>query len=419
METGRTTIKIIIMKITKQILYAALLAAGSAAFSGCATGSFNATDQINYCISQAGKTLAEAPAATQTPRDIPKGSPHWRYAGIHAWTSGFWPGILWYIYQYTGDNQWKQAADSFSVALKPDAYSRSFDHDLGFMLYNSLGNGYRLTKDTAYKTILLAAADSLATLFNPRVGTILSWPSMVKKMGWPHNTIIDNMMNLELLFWAAKNGGGQRLYHIAVTHAETTMAHQFRPDYSNYHVVVYDTVTGKVIKRVTHQGYSDSSMWARGQAWAIYGFTMVYRETRDPKFLNFAKDVAGIYLKRLPADKVPYWDFDAPHSADEPRDASAAAITASGLLELSTYVKNADSAHRYYQDAVAMLKTLSSAKYQSRDQNDAFLMHSTGSKPDNSEVDIPIIYADYYYLEALLRLDKLQKHQPLFSHSNT
>lgn len=403
----------------KQILYAGLLAAGLAAFSGCATRSFNVTAQINYCITQARKTLAEVPVATQPPRDIPKGSRHWRYAGIHGWTSGFWSGILWYIYQYTGDSQWKQAADSFSLALKPDAYSRSFDHDLGFMLYNSLGNGYRLTGDTAYKTILLAAADSLATLFNPRVGTILSWPSMVKKMGWPHNTIIDNMMNLELLFWAAKNGGGQRLYHIAVTHAETTMAHQFRPDYSNYHVVVYDTVTGKVIKRVTHQGYSDSSMWARGQAWAIYGFTMVYRETRDPKFLNFAEDVARIYLKRLPADKVPYWDFDAPHTADEPRDASAAAITASALLELSTYVKNADSAHMYYTDAVAMLKTLSSAKYQSRGQNDAFLMHSTGSKPGNSEVDIPIIYADYYYLEALLRLDKLEKHQPLFKRSRS
>lgn len=403
----------------KQILSAGLLAVCLAAFSSCANGPFNTSDQINYCISQARKTLAEVPADTLSPRDIPKRSHDWKYAGIHAWTSGFWPGILWYIYQYTGDSDWRVAADSFSMALKPDAYSRSFDHDLGFMLYNSLGNGYRLTKDSTYKTILLAAADSLATLFNPRVGTILSWPSMVKKMGWPHNTIIDNMMNLELLFWAAKNGGGHRLYHIAVTHAETTMAHQFRPDYSNYHVVVYDTVTGKVIKRVTHQGYSDSSMWARGQAWAIYGFTMVYRETRDPKFLNFAEHVAGIYLKRLPTDMVPYWDFDAPHTAGEPRDASAAAIAASGLLELSTYVKNADSADLYYKDAVAMLKTLSSARYQSRDQNNAFLMHSTGSKPDNSEVDVPIIYADYYYLEALLRLDKLEKHEPLFTISKT
>lgn len=401
----------------KSILYLSSIAVVLIMSAGCHNKPFDATTEINYCISQATRTLKEIPSDTLSPRNIPQGSRHWSYVGIHDWTSGFWPGILWYIYQDTRDDRWKLAADSFSMALKPDAYRKSFDHDLGFMLYNSLGNGYRLTGDTAYKQILLAAADSLATLFNPRVGTILSWPSMVKKMGWPHNTIIDNMMNLELLFWAAKNGGGERLKDIAVTHAETTMVHQFRPDYSNYHVVVYDSATGRVLKRVTHQGYADSSMWARGQAWAIYGFTMVYRETREAKFLRFAEDVAGIYLKRLPADKVPFWDFDAPHTADEPRDASAAAITASALLELSTYVKDQDSSRRYYQDAVDMLRSLSSDKYQSRDQTDAFLLHSTGSKPDNSEVDIPIIYADYYYLEALLRLEKIQKHEPLFSTS--
>lgn len=401
----------------KKTLYLGLVLAILTTAWGCKHKPFDPTTEINYCISQATKTLQEIPADTLSPRNIPKGSQHWKYVGIRDWTSGFWPGILWYIYEDTQNAQWKQAADSFSMALAPDAYSKSFDHDLGFMLYNSLGNGYRLTGDTAYKAILLAAADSLATLFNPKVGTILSWPSMVKKMGWPHNTIIDNMMNLELLFWAAKNGGGHRLYDIAVTHAETTMAHQFRPDYSNYHVVVYDTTTGKVLERVTHQGYSDSSMWARGQAWAIYGFTMVYRETKDPKFLSFAEHVAGIYLKRLPSDKVPFWDFDAPHIPDEPRDASAAAITASALLELSTYVKNEDSSHQYYQDAVDMLTSLSSDMYQSRDSSDAFLLHSTGSKPDNSEVDIPIIYADYYYLEALLRLDRLQRHEPIFTAS--
>jgi unsaturated chondroitin disaccharide hydrolase len=385
--------------------------------TSCGSGHFDPVPQIRYCIGQARKTLSEVPADTLLPRDIPHGQQHWRYSGIHAWTSGFWPGILWKIYQYTGDKQWKLAADSFTRALKPDAYTSGFDHDLGFMLFNSFGNGYKLTGDSAYKAVILAAADSLATLFNPRVGTILSWPSLGKKMGWPHNTIIDNMMNLELLFWASKHGGGERLYDIAVKHAETTMKNQFRPDYSNYHVVIYDTVTGKVLKRITRQGYADSSMWARGQAWAIYGFTMAYRETGKKEFLAFAGKVAGVYLKRLPDDMIPYWDFDAPRTADEPRDASAAAIAASGLLELSTYQQNKDTAGMYYLDAVRILKELSSPRYQSGDKNDAFLMHSTGSKPDNSEVDIPIIYADYYYLEALMRLDRLENHKSLFAKS--
>src|SRR5690242_8910319 len=196
----------------------------SAAFASCRhASSFNVARQLDYCVAQAAKTARLIPADTLCPRDIPSDSIHWKYTGIHDWTSGFWPGILWYLYQCTGDQQWKDRADRFTGALAPDAYNSSFDHDLGFMLFNSFGNGYRLTGDSSYKKVLLAAADSLATLFNPKVGTILSWPSMVKKMGWPHNTIIDNMMNLELLFWAAKNGGGPQLYDIALKHAETTM----------------------------------------------------------------------------------------------------------------------------------------------------------------------------------------------------
>jgi len=218
--------------------------------------------------------------------------------------------------------------------------------------------------------------------------------------------IIDNMMNLELLFWAAKNGGGKRLYDIAVTHAETTMKNHFRPDYSAYHVVVYDTVTGKKIKGVTHQGYNDNSMWARGQSWAIYGFTMCYRETGKAEFLDFAQKVTDIYLKRLPSDHIPYYDFDDPGIPNVSRDASAAAITASALLELSTYVKKPAKAAYYRSQAIAMLTELSSPKYQSHDVNDAFLLHSTGAR--NSEIDASIIYADYYYIEALTRLKNLR-----------
>jgi len=221
------------------------------------------------------------------------------------------------------------------------------------------------------------------------------------------------MMNLELLFWASKNGGCKRLYNIAVTHAETTMRNHFRPDYSAYHVMVYDTVTGKKIKGVTHQGYSDSSMWARGQSWAIYGFTMCYRETGKKEFLNFAQNVANVYLKKLPADLIPFWDFNDPAIPNTPKDASAAAITASALLELSTLVKDNTLAQFYRRKAEQMLVALSSPPYLSGDTNSAFLLHSTGHKPGGTEIDTSIIYADYYYLEALTRLNQLQQHKKL------
>ena len=257
-----------------------------------------------------------------------------------------------------------------------------------------------------YKKILLATADTLATLYNPKVGTILSWPIQLKHFG-AHNTIIDNMINLELLFWASKNGGSKNLYDIAVKHATTTMNNHFRKDYSCYHVVLYDSVTGKKIKGVTHQGLNDSSMWARGQSWAIYGFTMCYRETSDPKFLDIAQKAADVYLKNLPEDLIPKWDFNAP--ADAPKDASAACVTASGLIELSGFVKDKEKAAFYLQKAEKMLENLSTEKYQSREKNSAFLLHSTGNKPANGEIDASIIYADYYYIEALLRLKKINK----------
>jgi len=368
----------------------------------------NAAQQIRYCAVQAEKTLAELPQNDKNlPRSIDHGKQNWGLVGYNDWCSGFWPGVLWYLYNDTHQNKWKVAADKYTRELTP-VLDRTFDHDLGFMLYNSFGKGYLFTHDPAYKTMALRAADSLATLFNPKVGTILSWPSMVKKMGWPHNTIIDNMINLELLFWASKNGGSHRLYDIALKHAETTMQNHFRPDYSSYHVVVYDTVSGKKIKGITHQGYADNSMWARGQSWAIYGFTMCYRETKHKGFLDFAQKVADLYLKRLPADHIPYWDFDDPAIPNTPRDASAACVTASALLELSTFVPDVKKAKYYRQAAEQMLTALSSAKYQSRSTNPAFLLHSTGHHPNGTEIDASIIYADYYYLEALTRLRNLQ-----------
>lgn len=379
----------------------------------CCGGCF-ATDtiqkEVDFCEEQALRTLKNLPAADSFPRSIGADGRQWRLVNYKDWTSGFWPGICWYLYEYSRDTVWRTAAAKASVGLLPLAHQKIIDHDIGFQLYCSLGNGYRLTGNATYKNALLAAADSLATLFNPVVGTILSWPRPVPRMEWPqHNTIMDNMMNLELLFWAAKNGGRKELYDIAVSHAVKTMNNHFRPDYTSYHVVVYDTLTGKKIKAVTHQGYSDGSMWARGQSWAIYGFTMVYRETNNPLFLEFAQNVADIYIQKLPADRIPYWDFDDPAIPAAPRDASAAAITASALLELAGYVPDNNKAEEYRQQASLMLTALSSEAYRSNKGNNAFLLHSTGHKPNGGEIDASIIYADYYYLEALLRLKRLNE----------
>lgn len=366
--------------------------------------------EMRYCSSQALLTLTEAPTLESIPNAIESGTSEWCYAKPGSWTSGFWPGILWYLYEGTGDKAWQNAANRVTASLLPVTKKAVQTHDIGFITMCSLGNGYRLTGDEEYKAALLRAADSLAVLYNPIVGTILSWPRMVAIENWPHNTIIDNMMNLELLFWAAKNGGSSRLYDIAFRHAEVTMKHGFRDDYTNYHVAVYDTITGNFIKGVTQQGLSDDSMWARGQAWGIYGYTFVYRETQDIRFLEFAQKITDVYLSRLPKDGIPYWDFNASeYSSTEPRDASAAAIVASALLELSTYVADLSTAQRYRREAENMIAVLSSDVYQSRDKNSAFLLHSVGHMPRSREVDTSIIYADYYYIEALIRLQRLQQ----------
>lgn len=364
---------------------------------------------LNYCEEQTLKSLAVLNDTTRMPRNILSGEEQkqWNCTSIYDWTSGFWPGILWYIYEYTRDDEIRKQAERYSSALFPVVDRKADNHDLGFMMFCSSGNAYRLTGEQKYKEILLRSADSLATLFDKRVGTIHSWPGMRKQKGWPHNTIIDNMLNLELLFWASKNGGGKDLYNIAYSHALVTSQNQFREDYSTCHVVVYDTIGGKRISQLTHQGYADKSMWARGQAWAIYGFTMCYRETGEPSFLEVAQKAADIYLKRLPEDYIPYWDFDVPNLLNEPRDASAAAVVASGLLELSSYVKDKAKVDTYFNSAVKMIEALSSPAYRSGQNNNAFLLHSTGHKPSGTEIDASIIYADYYYVEALIRLNRI------------
>ncbi|SDK81758.1 Glycosyl Hydrolase Family 88 [Catalinimonas alkaloidigena] len=318
------------------------------------------------------------------------------------WTSGFFPGTLWLLYEYTADPAVQQMAMQYTARLAKEQYNRG-THDLGFMLYNSYGTGYALTGDEAYRDVLVQGARALMSRFRPATGTIRSWDHHATQ--WQYPVIIDNMMNLELLFAATRLTGDSSFYRVAYQHALTTLRHHFRSDFSSYHVVDYDTTSGEVRQRQTHQGAADESAWARGQAWGLYGFTVAYRETGDAQFLALAQRIATFVLEHphLPDDKIPYWDFDAPDIPDAPRDASAAAILASALLELSAY--SPDMQATYRQTARTILQTLSAPPYRNTAPDASFLLsHSVGHFPEHSEVDVPLNYADYYYVEALLRL---------------
>lgn len=341
---------------------------------------------------------------------------------LYGWTSGFFPGTLWFLYEFTNDSWWKKVAEKWTLPLQPNM-NNTRDHDVGFMMYNSFGKGYALTKDESYKEILIQTANSLMTRFNPNVQSIKSWEGGKAHNGttvWQFPVIIDNMMNLELLFWASKVTSDKKYYEVAVTHANTTIKNHLREDFSCYHVVDYDSITGVVRDQATAQGYADNSAWARGQAWGIYGFTMVYRETGDPKYLSVAQKMADFFLHHpsLPKDKIPFWDFNAGQEGyvkewkfDEtkigyvPKDASAAAIAASALLELCQYTKNQE----YRDSAVKIIENLSSGRYRANiGENAGFLlMHSTGSLPHGKEIDVPLVYTDYYFLEALMRYRNL------------
>ena len=324
------------------------------------------------------------------------------------WTSGFYPGELWYMYEYTGNEEWANQARHYTEHLEREKFNGG-THDMGFKMYCSFGNGLRLTGDANYRDILLQSARTLITRYKEKVGCLRSWDHSTDKWGCP--VIIDNMMNLELLFWAFRESGDSIFYNIAVNHARTTIRNHYRPDYSSYHVVDYDTITGEVLHRHTHQGLAHESAWSRGQAWGLYGYTMCYRDTKLPEFLEQARHIENFLFthRNMPEDLVPYWDFDAPNIPDEPRDASAAAVMASALYELSGYIpeKSAD----YIAKADKILESLSSPAYRSPlNENRGFLLlHSTGSKPGNSEVDVPLVYADYYFLEALLRKGAIYK----------
>ncbi len=359
--------------------------------------------QIDLAARQYERMLQTHPDTTMTPQSInPDGTPY--DMPTDWWCSGFFGGSLWYLYEYNKDPKWKEAAHLWSMAVQKEQFNTG-THDLGFMLYCPLGNGYRLTQNPVYKNIMLQGAQSLATRFHPEYGLIKSWDDW--DCSYP--VIIDNMMNLEFLFWAARESGDKRYYEICLSHADTTMKNHFRADYSSYHVLCYEK-GGKVISKKTHQGASDGSAWARGQAWGLYGYTMMYRETKNKKYLKQALGIADfiVHHPNLPADKIPYWDFNAPQIPNEERDASAGAIICSALFELSQYAKKSKG-KKYFKVAEKMLESLSGPAYRAAlGENGNFLIkHGVGFKPGNAEIDVPLVYADYYYLEALLRYDKL------------
>ena len=345
--------------------------------------------------------------STRFPRSVSTGN-KLRLSGSHDWTSGFFPGSMWYAYELSGDKQLGSEARKFTAKLSQIQYYKGI-HDVGFMMICSYGNGLRLIPESGDSLVLINTAKSLSSRFYPKVGLIKSWDH---EPAWKFPVIIDNMMNLELLFEASKMTGDDSYNKIAISHADKTMKNHFRPDMSTYHLVSYDPETGAVLTKETHQGYSNSSSWARGQAWGLYGYTVCYRYTNDRKYLDWAEKIANYIISNVKTDDaIPYWDYNAPDIPKAPRDASAAAVAASALLELSQ--KTTDGA-KYFNYAEKILRSLSSDNYlAAKGKNSGFiLMHSVGSYPHNSEVNVPINYADYYYLEALKRyVDITQKNK--------
>lgn len=322
-------------------------------------------------------------------------------SGPEPWVGGFYPGALFYLYEQTKDTLLYQEALKKLKFLEKEQYNKT-THDLGFMMYCSFGNAKRLEPKAGYDQVIINSAKSLSSRFNAKVGCIRSWDSDAARF----MVIIDNMVNLELLFAATKLTGDSSYYHIAVQHANTTMKNHYRPDYSSHHLVIYNPETGAVAKKQTVQGASDSSAWSRGQAWGLYGYTVMYRETQDRKYLDMANHIAGFVLNHpnLPEDKVPYWDFNAPGIPDAPRDVSAGAVTCAALLELAKYAAP-KTAKTYFKAAETMLAALCSPAYRAAagDNGGFILKHGVGNYPRNADIDVPLIYADYYYTEALSR----------------
>lgn len=368
----------------------------------------NLTERV-FRVAQQQYTAMDTRLDNQTlPQTIAVDS-SFKTSTIYWWCSGFYPDSLWYIYEYTQDPSIKLLAEKNTLKLDSIQYV-THDHDVGFQLNCSYGNGYRLTNNEAYAKVLCQGAKSLSTRFNPQVGVIRSWDFVPKSKDWKYPVIIDNMMNLELLMFAASKLGNDTLRHIACTHANTTLKNHFRNDYTSYHLVDYDSDNGQVRSKQTVQGYSDESAWSRGQAWALYGYTMMYRTTGEKKYLQQAENIGRMLVSHLSNDCIPYWDLNTPEN-NKYHDASAGAIMASAFIELSTFANDCNDRKAFVLMAEKQLRTLASPIYLAEPGTNCnfILKHSVGNLPGNSEVDVPLSYADYYFLEALLRYQKIKQ----------
>jgi unsaturated chondroitin disaccharide hydrolase len=370
------------------------------------------SETLDFIEQQLVATIAEVDDPDDYPRSTDPATGAWSTRSASSWTSGFFPGQLWLMYEHTENAALLEAAEDWTAGLASQA-SRTDTHDLGFMILNSFGHAYRITGTESYRQTTLTAAASLDSRFDEDVGATRSWDFG----SWEFPVIIDNMMNLELMFWGATQTGtsqGQQWLDHAIRHADTTLESHVRNDGSTYQIVDFDPDTGDILSRETRQGYADESTWARGQAWGIYGFAMSYRESGHARFLATAMALADYFTANLPSDHVPYWDFDAPDIPDEPRDSSAAAIAASGLLELSELAPTPSDRARYFDEAVSILDALMSSAYRSDGAvSSGILLHATGNKPSGTEVGVSLIYGDYYFTEALLRHQKLTAGQPV------
>ncbi len=329
----------------------------------------------------------------------------------HWWTSGFYPGMLWYLYEYSADPALREAAERMTARVAPEQYVTD-NHDVGFQINCSFGNGYRLTGREDYRNTILNAARSLATRFDPAVGCTRSW----NNRKWQFTVIIDNMMNLELLTVSSALSGNGDHYAMACSHADKSLTNHFRPDGSSYHVVSYDSINGSVVNQVTHQGVSDASAWARGQAWGLYGYVMMYRQTGRQEYLDHAVKIGQFIMNhpRLPKDKIPYWDFDAPEIPKALRDASAGAIMASAFVELGS-ILDGELGEKFMRLGEQQIRSLASPAYRAKlGKNANFIVqHSLGFMAKQYEIDAPLNYTDYYFVEALMRHRRLQNGQPI------
>lgn len=386
-----------------------VLPAGGAALPTAAAGTREVRSEVlfrearQFALRQLARTDRRLRPG-RFPTVAPPGE-RWHTSGTNGWLAGFFPGQLWMAYELTGKRSWARRADARQEPLTVRADDTS-THDLGFLLQTSFGRQAALTGRDRPRAVTRRAAAALAARWVPRVGATRSWNGPDGQV----TVIVDNLVNLELLFAASRSGGRPEWHQMAVQHALTTAAHHLRPDGSTTHVVRFDETSGRPVWKGTVQGRHDESTWARGQSWAVHGFTTAYRESGDPRLLDAARRTADFVLGHVPRDGVPYWDYDAPSGGDRTRDTTAAAVLASGLLELARLDPDAARRAAYAAQGLRTLRSLAGPRYLAKGTRSPALLrhgHHSPTYPDSG-----VTYGDHYLVEALLRAQLLPSTRP-------